>query len=100
MTSFSSVEVSVANTTAVKVVDAADFDREIWINDSTAANMRVAFTSAAASTGVKISKLVVAVSGVTARFVAPAGQELWVWQDSGNSATASVFVTARGSGVK
>lgn len=96
MPSFLSTETAVANATAVKVVDAADFNRVVVINDSTGSSMRIAFTSADASTGMKVNMFEIYSGQPTARFVLPAAQELWVWQNSGNSATATVLVTATG----
>lgn len=95
MAAFFSTSVTVANTTAIKVVDSEEFDRRVSVNDSTGSIMRVAFTSADASTGMKVVYVNSVPSQATATFNLPADHELWVWQDSGGSATAGVLVTVK-----
>lgn len=92
MTAFVSTEITVANTTAVKAVDSEAFNRLVTIHDP-AGGLRVAFTSASASTGMKVARMIPSTTQAVATFALPAGQELWVWQDSGNTASVPVFVT-------
>jgi len=54
MAAFASARQSISNATATKIVDAADFDRSAYVKDQ-ASGMRVAFTSAAVSTGAALS---------------------------------------------
>ena len=90
MAAFVSARQSIANTTATKIVDSADFDRTVYVKDQ-ASGMRVAFTSAASSTGAVLSSL--SASGTLAVFVLPADEELWVYQNTGNPADVDFLVT-------
>lgn len=94
MTAFVSTGITVANATAVKAVDLEAFDRQVTAYDSSGA-LRVAFTSASASTGMPLSKMIPTTTQAVATFALPANQELWLWQDSGNSAVIPVFVTVK-----
>lgn len=90
MAAFVSARQSISNASATKIVDADEFDRRVYIKDQ-ASGMRVAFTSASASTGAVISSL--SASGTPAVFVVPADEELWVYQSTGNPADVDFLVT-------
>jgi hypothetical protein len=90
MAAFISSRQSIPNATATKIVDADDFDRMAYVKDQ-AGGMRVAFTSAAVSTGAALSSL--AGSNEPAMFVLPADEELWVYQSTGNPADVDFLVT-------
>jgi hypothetical protein len=90
MAAFVSSRQSIPNTTTTKIVDADDFNRRVYVKDQ-AGGMRVAFTSAAASTGAVLSSL--AGSNEPAVFVLPADEELWVYQNTGNPADVDFLVT-------
>jgi hypothetical protein len=88
---FVSTEIAVADSTAVRLVSAAQFNRALTI--SADGTTRFAFTSGAASTGIKVSALGDH-SNAIGRFTLPAGEEAWVWQNSGGSINVQVLATA------
>lgn len=90
MAAFVSARQSIPNSTATKIVDAADFDRTAYVNGVSGA-FRVAFTNVGASTGAATTSL--AGSGYPAVFVLPADEELWVYQTTGNPADVDFLVT-------
>lgn len=94
MPAFVSADQSIPNTTATKIVDAADFDRHVTLNASS--SVHVAFTSGTASTGATAAKLATSASVDTSQFTLPADEELWVYQASGGSITISYLVAAIG----
>lgn len=93
MASYASNELSIATATATKVADAVEVSREIIINDLSGNNFRIAFTSADASGGPKISNLDNA-DGVL-RFIVPPCTEVWVYQSSGLDKTLNVLLAGR-----
>jgi hypothetical protein len=87
---FISTQVSVAVNTPVKIVDAEEFDRVVSVLDPVT-GMRVAFTSADASTGFQVRNLGL-VGTAMGTFVLPADHEAWVYSSA--ATTAEVFVTS------
>lgn len=86
MAAFISGDTTISASTATKIVDAEDFDRRVILYDGTGGT-RVAFTSAAVSTGARITSLGLSGQGsLAAEFVIPADEELWVY----NTAAAAV----------
>ena len=94
MASFTSDELSIATATATKVADAVDVPREILMRDSTQDVFRLAFTSADAANGAKITSLGDSGNGAL-RFTVPPCTEVWVYQASGSNKTLYVIVAGR-----
>jgi hypothetical protein len=84
---FVSKTVSLSASTATRVVDASEFSRRVLVGGDT---VRVAYTSADASTGAKLNDLRSG-SAYDISFVLPAGQELYAY--SSGAATVSVLTT-------
>lgn len=68
-------------TTAVKVVDAEEFERSVALIGDANATARVGYTS---TDGIRL-RCSCGGSGTDLDFVLPAGQELWAWTTSGSA---------------
>jgi hypothetical protein len=88
MAVFVSGEVTLSAATATKIVDAADFDRRVHLYGDA---VRVAFTSAAVSTGARLTESTLP-NGVAV--VLPADEELWAYHSTGGSVGFFVTTTA------
>ena len=94
MATFTSGTIAVANATAVKLLDSADVDRQVRLYNPGGNQLRLAFTSGSASTGVSFQGL--DNNNSAGGLVVPADEELWTYQSSGSSCNVELIATSVG----
>jgi hypothetical protein len=98
MAAFVSTQISVANATAVKVLDSAEMDRKARFanasGDGTAVHL--AYSSGTASGGVRFATVADEATFTFGGMIIPAGEELWVYQTTGSTVTFDVITTSVG----
>lgn len=95
MATFVGATVAVADSTATKLIDSSDVDREVKLyNPSNTSTLRLAYTSASASTGITFVGL--AGSNLVGSLTLAADEELWAYQTTGNSINVELLTTSVG----